>query len=212
MEYSLLIAVGVSALVVMQYYFSRSVQGLIKQNVDNLGGEKLTEQQYTPGKWYGATSTTRISTSGFDYEGRKGFSVSTGSMQRSQVSKITGTTDASELAEQKAPYSQSLVSGDTDLVNSVAGSSVDPGIANVTNNVNNSTANWSTNSTTTDPIDDDPSTGVDSQATSTVDNQVDENDVNSSLNNAENTDQALDKGLDLISDAQRNLQNYDQTE
>lgn len=113
-EYSLLISVGVAALIVMQHYFGRSVQGLLKQNVDNLGGEKLSGQQYSPGKWYTGTSTTRIGTSGFDYEGRKGFSMSMGTMQRSQVSKITGTPQSSELPAENLAYKNLISKEDMD--------------------------------------------------------------------------------------------------
>jgi hypothetical protein len=113
-EYSLLIAVGVAALIAMQYYFGRSVQGLLKQNVDNLGGEKLSGQQYSPGKWYTGVSTTRIGTSGFDYEGRKGFSMSMGAMQRSQVSKITGTPLSSELPAENLAYKNLISKQDMD--------------------------------------------------------------------------------------------------
>jgi len=127
-EYSLLIAVAISALIVMQYYFGRSVQGLLKQNVDNLGGEKLSGQQYSPGKWYTGTGTTRIGTSGFDYEGRKGFSVSTGTMQRSQVSKITGTPNVSELPAENLTHPTSATSEQQNLFNNAFGNPGDPGV------------------------------------------------------------------------------------
>lgn len=129
-EYSLLIAVGIAVLIVMQYYFGRSVQGLLKQNVDNLGGEKLSGQQYSPGKWYTGTSVTRIGTSGFDYEGRKGFSVSTGTMQRSQVSKIEGTPDASELPAENLTHPTSATSEQQNLFNKEFGNPGDPDIPN----------------------------------------------------------------------------------
>lgn len=93
LEYSLVIAVTVAALILMQYYLSRNFQGLLKSNVDNLGGEKLSGQQYTPGGWFSGTSSTHISTSGFDYEGRQGFQVSTGTYEKNQVSTITGTSN-----------------------------------------------------------------------------------------------------------------------
>jgi hypothetical protein len=177
-EYSLLIAVGVAALIVMQYYFGRSVQGLLKQNVDNLGGEKLSGQQYSPGKWYTGTSVTRIGTSGFEYEGRKGFNVSTGTMQRSQVSKIEGTPDASELPAENLEY-QTLVNGkDTGLVSQVYGTQVDPGIATVNSNVNNNTPQWSSNTYVPEGQNDDPGAVVDSDAGNIVDEYVDPKSVN----------------------------------
>jgi len=131
-EYSLLITVGVAALIVMQYYFGRSVQGLLKQNVDNLGGEKLSGQQYSPGKWYTGTSTTRIGTSGFDYEGRKGFSMSMGTMQRSQVSKITGTPRTSELPPENLAYQNLISSQDMDKFKEKFGT---PDVPEVPNNL-----------------------------------------------------------------------------
>lgn len=129
-EYSLLIAVGISALIVMQYYFGRSVQGLLKQNVDNLGGERLSGQQYSPGKWYTGTSTTRIGTSGFDYEGRHGFSVSTGIMQRSQVSKIKGAPNVSELPAENLTHPTSATSEQKNVFNKAFGDPGDPGVPN----------------------------------------------------------------------------------
>ena len=177
-EYSLLIAVGVAALIVMQYYFGRSVQGLLKQNVDNLGGEKLSGQQYSPGKWYTGTSVTRIGTSGFEYEGRKGFNVSTGTMQRSQVSKIEGTPDASELPTENLEY-ETLVNGeDAGLVSQVYGTAVDPGIATVRSNVNNNTSQWSSNKHTADGQDDDSGAGIDSEAEGIVNEYVDPQSIN----------------------------------
>lgn len=211
LEYSLLIAVGVSALIIMQYYFGRSVQGMLKQNVDSLGGEKIGEKQYTPGRWYGATSTTRISTSGFDYEGRKGFSVSTGSMQRSQVSKITGATNTSELAARTPPYSQTLINGeDVALVNNVEGSSVDPGIANVENSVNNNTPNWSNNTGVVNPTEDDPSSGIDREVVNTVDNHVNEGDVNASLDETRGQDADLNRALNTTAEAERNVLEFEE--
>ena len=177
-EYSLLIAVGISALIVMQYYFGRSIQGLLKQNVDNLGGEKLTGQQYSPGKWYTGISVTRIGTSGFEYEGRKGFNVSTGTMQRSQVSKIEGTPNASELPTENLAY-ETLINGeDAALVGQVYGTPVDPGITTVRSNVNSNTPQWSSNTYVPDGQDEDPSTGVDSDAESIVNEYVDPESIN----------------------------------
>jgi len=177
-EYSLLIAVGVSALIVMQYYFGRSVQGLLKQNVDNLGGEKLSGQQYSPGKWYTGTSVTRIGTSGFEYEGRKGFNVATGIMQRSQVSKIEGTPEASELPAENLEY-ETLINGeDAALVGQVFGTEVDPGITTVRSNVDNNTPQWSNNTTTTEGQDNDAVAGIDSEAGAVVDEYVDRESVN----------------------------------
>jgi len=206
-EYSLLIAVGVSALIIMQYYFGRSVQGLLGMNVDNLGGEKMTEKQYSPGKWYGATSTTRITTSGFDYEGRHGFQVSTGTMQRSQVSKMTGAATASELAARNAPYNKSLIDGeDVALVKNVEGSEVDPGIAKIEATVNNNAGTWNSDSGQPAAREDEPATSVDSLAVSAVDNYVNQGSVTESLGVAGEQDSNLAKGLNTIAEAERNLQ------
>jgi len=178
LEYSLLIAVGISTLIVMQYYFGRSVQGLLKQNVDNLGGEKLTGQQYSPGKWYTGTSVTRIGTSGFDYEGRKGFSVSTGTMQRSQVVKITGTPNTSELPVENLTH-QSLIDGeDVAMVQQVYGTELDPGIITVQSNVNNNTPMWYNNTAVTEGQENDSGSGIDSEAESVVNEYVDPESVN----------------------------------
>lgn len=172
LEYSLVIAVTVAVLILMQYYLSRNFQGLLKSHVDNLGGEKLSGEQYSPGKWYSGTSVTRIGTSGFDYEGRKGFQISTGTMQRSQVSKITGTPSTSELPVQNLTY-QTLINGeDTALVNQVFGSSLDPGIATVQAQVSSNTPQWSSKTSTQEGQENDSSAGIDSQAESVVDKYV----------------------------------------
>lgn len=178
LEYSLLIAVGISTLIVMQYYFGRSVQGLLKQNVDNLGGEKLTGQQYSPGKWYTGTSVTRIGTSGFDYEGRKGFNVSTGTMQRSQVVKIEGTPNTSELPVENLTH-QSLIDGeDVAMVQQVYGTELDPGIITVQSNVNNNTPMWHNNTAATEGQENDSGSGIDSEAERVVNEYVDPESVN----------------------------------
>jgi|GEM_PF-1545705 hypothetical protein len=177
-EYSLLIAVGIAALIVMQYYFGRSVQGLLKQNVDNLGGEKLSGQQYSPGKWYTGVSTTRIGTSGFEYEGRHGFNVATGTMQRSQVTKITGSTNASELPEENLAYETMINNEDVSLLNQVSGTQLDPGIATVQNNVNNNTSQWSSNTSTAEGQEDDSGAGIDAEAESIVNEYVQPESVN----------------------------------
>jgi len=178
LEYSLLIAVGISTLIVMQYYFGRSVQGLLKQNVDNLGGEKLTGQQYSPGKWYTGTSVTRIGTSGFDYEGRKGFNVSTGILQRSQVTKIEGTPNASELPEEDLSYQTSIDGEETAMVQQVFGTELDPGITTVQSNVNNNTPMWHNNTAATEGEETDSGSNIDSEAEHVVNEHVDEGSVN----------------------------------
>ncbi|MDD4955450.1 MAG: hypothetical protein PHP17_05385 [Candidatus Omnitrophica bacterium] len=178
LEYSLLIAVGISALIIMQYYFGRSVQGLLKQNVDNLGGEKLGgQQQYSPGKWYTGTSTTRIGTSGFEYEGRKGFNVATGTMQRSQVSRITGTTAASDLPAENLTYNSLIDGDDVNMVNSVYGSDLDPGIATVNSQINNN-ATWHNNTPPVEGQENDPGTGIDGNAERVVNEHVNSESVN----------------------------------
>lgn len=53
LEYSILIAVILSALVIMQFYIKRSYQGRLKKEADSVG------QQYAPGH---TTSTNVINT------------------------------------------------------------------------------------------------------------------------------------------------------
>ncbi|UCC95657.1 MAG: hypothetical protein JSW40_02630 [Candidatus Omnitrophota bacterium] len=72
LEYSFLLAVAAAVLIVMQHYMGRSLQGHLKQHVDNLGGEKVTAEKFSPGQWYGAgdlSSVVEIRNTGFDYEG-----------------------------------------------------------------------------------------------------------------------------------------------
>jgi hypothetical protein len=87
-EYSLLIAVTVGTLLIIQIYFRRGVEGLLKQNVDNLGGERLTTSQYSPGGTRGATINTNIDYSGFDYEGAYGMAISNEHTNRTEVSRL----------------------------------------------------------------------------------------------------------------------------
>jgi len=145
-EFSFLIAVTIGALIVMISYMNRSLQGNLKQHVDNLGGERLEKGVYTPGDWYSAgdiSGVVRISTRGFDYEGRMGFGVSTESTQISQHSTITGIADFDDLAPGD-PNNESVLEGEEiAFVDSVYGSSFDPGIQIVQQNVNSNTQEWS---------------------------------------------------------------------
>jgi len=177
LEYSLLIAVGVVVLIVMQHYFGRGVQGLLKQNVDNLGGEKITNTQFTPGKWYGAKRVTRISTSGFDYEGRKGFGVSFGKFQTSTVSKITNTAQASELAPQDAQTQTQINGEEVALLNQAENSGFDPQAGKVQASVEQNMGQWHNDSTETQAQDESVGDSTDNQAEKVVDNYVDQSRV-----------------------------------
>lgn len=177
LEYSLLIAVAVVALIIMQHYFGRGVMGLLKQNVDNLGGEKITTTQFTPGKWYGAKSVARISSSGLDYEGRMGFGVSIGSFQRSFVGKITNNAQSSELAPQDVTY-QSQVNGDAALMNQAQSSGFDTQSSNVAANVEQNTKEWHNSSTVAqDPMDEGVGDNTDRQAQNVVNAHVEQSSV-----------------------------------
>ncbi|MFA7676614.1 MAG: hypothetical protein WCY34_00400, partial [Candidatus Omnitrophota bacterium] len=48
LEYSLIIAVSVVALLTMRHYASRSLQGKLKESVDSLGGEYIASAFNTP--------------------------------------------------------------------------------------------------------------------------------------------------------------------
>ena len=57
MEYSILLAVIVSAILIMQFYVKRGYQGRLKKESDTVG------QQYSPGHTESAITTTTNSTS-----------------------------------------------------------------------------------------------------------------------------------------------------
>jgi hypothetical protein len=177
LEYSLLIAVGVVALIVMQYYFGRGAMGLLKQNVDNLGGEKITSTQFSPGKWYGSKGVTRISSSGFDYEGRKGFGVSFGKTQRSSVGKIINAVQASELVPEDVEIESNINGEETALLNQAENSGFDPNAGEVQANVEQNMAQWHNDSTETQELDENTGASTDRQAENIVNNYVDQSSV-----------------------------------
>lgn len=164
LEYSLIISVCVAALIIMQYYFGRSAQGLLKQNVDNLGSEKLTGGQFTPGKWYGASTVTRIGTSDFEYEGRKGFNIKTGTMQRSSVSRMTGSPSASELPTENLQHGTTATGEQVGLAQQVLGGQLDPGIGTVQTRTRNNNGQWAINSGNQQGQENDIAAGIDSEA------------------------------------------------
>lgn len=140
--YALLIGVVIGVLLTMQRYVGRSLQGLLKQNLDNMGGEKVAGKQYSPGRWYGSKSLVRINTSGFDYEGRHGFGVMIGNSQRSESTRITESPRASDLPPVNLDTKTVLDDRDKQLVRDTRGSALDPGIDKVNNTVNNNAADW----------------------------------------------------------------------
>ncbi|MDD5070470.1 MAG: hypothetical protein PHV17_07045 [Candidatus Omnitrophica bacterium] len=156
-EYTLLLALTVAVLLSVGRYFERGVQGHLKQQVDRLGGEKLLDSKrvvYTPGKWYtygDSSSVVRTTTSGFSYEGRKGFGISTSGFQRTERSSITGLVTASDLRPDTVTNGGLLDNQrDQDLMNRVRGSSFDPGMDIVENGVGSGTEitqNTATNET-----------------------------------------------------------------
>lgn len=57
LEYALIIMCVIAALLAMQHYIKRGMQGRVRQNADEIG------QQYEPGRVTGTTTTTYNSTS-----------------------------------------------------------------------------------------------------------------------------------------------------
>ena len=148
-EFSFLIVVTIGVLIVMISYANRSLQGNLKQHVDNLGGERLEKGVYSPGRWYGAgdmSGAARTSTWGFDYEGRMGFGVSTEGTQITSYSTLINVVDFDDLAPEEVPEETVLDGEENAFVNSVYGSSFDPGIQTVQQNVNNDTQEWTESS------------------------------------------------------------------
>jgi hypothetical protein len=150
LEYSLLIAAAVTALVVMQYYLSRSTQGFIKSQVDNLGGEKLGQGKYGGGKWFAGNGSnyTQLKTSGDDLEVTIGvgcfsvsFSILGGQSHRLDHSQATGIDRPPAFV--RANYLPLLPGGeDAALINTLANSSFNPGMEQTEQNVNNQTDHW----------------------------------------------------------------------
>jgi len=140
--YACLIGIVIGVILTMQRYVGRSIQGLLKQNLDNMGGEKVTGKQYSPGRWYGSKSLVRVNTSGFDYEGRHGFGVSVAGNQRSESVRITETPSAGELSPVNLDTSKVLNGEDKKLIQDTYGAGFDPGINKVANNVNGGAQDW----------------------------------------------------------------------
>ncbi|MEI8349610.1 MAG: hypothetical protein WCI77_05610 [Candidatus Omnitrophota bacterium] len=140
--YACLIGIVIGVLLTMQRYIGRSMQGLLKQNLDNMGGEKVSGKQYSPGRWFGSKSLVRVNTSGFDYEGRHGFGVNIANSQRSESVRITDTINPGDLPPVNLDTKSVLDGEDKRLIQDTYGSDFDPGINKVENNVNGGVRDW----------------------------------------------------------------------
>ena len=148
LEYSLLIAVAVSALTLMQIYMSRSTQGHLKQTVDRLGSEHVTNKVFSPGSWFSGdtSSVQQRQTWGFDYEHGIiiSFGISTGGSKITSASNMTGIAvpDALSFASLKA---QPLLDDGEDaaFITQVQGSPVvTPQVSDIDANVGAGTKEW----------------------------------------------------------------------
>ncbi len=111
LEYATIIASVAVALMIMQNYFNRSIQGKLKDTADALGSQYFSPSfsvplpesgyrvspvntNYNTGKLvsYNSKSHVNRSTTSFTYEGFYGFIVTTSSTNRSETGTLTATT------------------------------------------------------------------------------------------------------------------------
>ncbi len=161
LEYAMIIASAVTALVIMHHYFNRSIQGRLKDTADQLGSQYFSSAfsiplpesgyraspvstNYNVGKTvsYSSSSSVNRSTTDFTYEGEKGFVITTSSTSRSENGSLTANADT---AQSSASYSQPTTQMEEDtanLRNSALGSSISPDADTAQSNVNNHTSHW----------------------------------------------------------------------
>jgi len=106
----MIIASTAAALMIMQYYFNRSIQGKLKDTADQLGSQYFSSSFSIPlpesgyrvspaatnnnvGKIvsFNSKGHSNRSTTDFCYEGEKGFAVTTSSTNRVETATITAT-------------------------------------------------------------------------------------------------------------------------
>jgi hypothetical protein len=144
-EFAALIIVTAAALIIMVVYLGRGLQQFIGVHADQLGGERISPDVYSPGAWYGVGDSSNVvkrTTWGFDYQGVYGFGVSTRSSQTTSVSSIDGLVNVAELADAQATYDALPSGAEEGLVNRIQGSSYDPGIDHVQQQINNQNDEW----------------------------------------------------------------------
>ena len=183
LEYSLLIAVAVGVLILMQHYMSRSLQGKLKESVDSLGSEHLSASFSIPlpesgtrvspagqskqgrvDPFYTTSRAVRRSSTGFTYEGERGFVISTNAFRRTELGKIRG-----EVLPSMLPEGTEIEAGDSSvevvmeqLENDVSGSPLDPGMEEVRASVEGDLPSWGQGSEVEEHTDVSPGTGEDS--------------------------------------------------
>lgn len=104
LEYSFLAVVCVGSLIIMINYFNRSVQGKLKESIDSVGKEFIGGRPAMPESnfrvssvgqevprgdlFVGSSGKVDKTTTGFTYEGKKGFVVSLRHYKRNEVATI----------------------------------------------------------------------------------------------------------------------------
>lgn len=102
LEYSMVIAVLIGSLILMQSYMSRSLQGKLKDSVDGIGGESFPGIVRAPGQQVGSgeiSGVLKTKSTEFEYVGEKGFSVTAGSSSMNSITRIKGEALTSGIEE-----------------------------------------------------------------------------------------------------------------
>lgn len=157
----MIIAAAVTALLVMQHYFNRSVQGKLKDTADSLGGQYFSSSFSIPlpesgyrvspastnnnvGKivsFHSSGAVNRLTT-GFSYEGERGFAVSTSATHRSESGRLISTAQAPAVPTgYDAPTTQ-MEADNAQLRENTLNSTLDPGTEANAANVANKTPKW----------------------------------------------------------------------
>ncbi|MCM8831733.1 MAG: hypothetical protein NC918_06055 [Candidatus Omnitrophica bacterium] len=117
LEYSLIIALSVLTIIVMQRIYVSHLQGHYKQTTERLGAEKISGQVFGPGGWYGGGKGSYFKEASnwvFSYDNGLyiNFGISTGGSRLISRSSITGIKNNRELFIQ--PKIQPLLKDDKD--------------------------------------------------------------------------------------------------
>lgn len=172
LEYSLLIAVTVASLLFIQAYVRRNLQGFLKQHADNLGGEKVTPERFTPGRFFGASQSTVARNWAFEYEGRKGFGVTIGGSRRTQLSKLIAPTSTKDIPSKAPVYETQFDGKDTALMENIESSSFKPQRERLDEEIERDSEQGKWKNTESPEMDEGTGDDIDSQAENLVEEYV----------------------------------------
>lgn len=161
LEYAMVIASVATALMVIQHYFNRSIQGKLKDTADQLGSQYFSAAFSVPlpesgyrvspastnnniGKTvsFHSSSSASRSTTDFTYEGEHQFVITTSATNRSERGTLTASAGStSSSARYDTPVTP--MEGDAASVRDrTLDSPLNPGDQENQNNVNNRTTHW----------------------------------------------------------------------